>query len=392
VRVRSSIARLAAVVAILAAFGGRAVAAEPVDVYAVLPITGNNAFAGTEAREALSALQGVVNATGGIGGRPVNFVYLDSQANPETAVQLTDEIVAKHVPLVIGDSSVAGCNAMAALLKNGPVHFCLSPGFRPERGGFSYTIGLSAIDQARVIFRFLRARGWNRVALIVSTDATGRLAEPDFATVAGLPENRDVHVVTVEHFNPTDVTIAAQAARIRAAGAQAIIAWVNGSPFGTVARSLKDAALALPVVAGTGNLSYKELQTFADFVPAQLFFCWTAVPAAGQPIPRGPLSAAQSVYAQTFRNLGIKPDYGHAGAWDTGFVALSALRAVGPDATAEQVRAYVNSLHGLAGVQAVFDFRSGDMRGIPVDAARLVEWDQAKTAWFVAAGPEGAKR
>jgi len=101
------------------------------------------------------------------------------------------------------------------------VHFCLSPGFRPERGGFSYTIGFVGESiQARVIFRFLRARGWNRVALIVSTDATGRLAEARLSrTVAGLPENRDVHVVTVEHFNPTDVDDRGSKPRgIRAAG------------------------------------------------------------------------------------------------------------------------------------------------------------------------------
>jgi len=357
-----------------------------------LPLSGSNAFAGNEQREALSALQTVVNADGGIKGRPVNFVFLDSQSSPQIAVQLTNDIVSKHVSLLVGDSSVATCNAMAALLRGGPVQFCLSPGFRPERGGFSYTIGLSAIDQARVIFRYLRERGWNRVALIVGTDATGRLAEPDFATVAALPENREMHIVALEHFNPTDVSIAAQVARVRAANAQAVIAWVNGSPFGTVVRSMKDAALSLPVVAGTGNLSYKELQAFADSVPSQLFFCLGPIPAAGQPIANGPLRAAQTTYAQTFRKLGIKPDYSHAGAWDTGLVAVAALRAVGTDGTPNQVRAYVNALHGIAGVQAVFDFRSGDMRGIPPEAARLLRWDQARETWFTVSGPGGAKR
>jgi branched-chain amino acid transport system substrate-binding protein len=321
----------------------------------------------------------------------VSFVFEDTQSLPQATVQLTNEIMAKHPPLILGDQSVAGCNAMAALVKNGPVEFCLSPGFRPERGGYSYTLGLSAIEEAKVIFRFLREHGWDRIALLTGTDATGRLAEPEFQQVAALPENRATHIVTVEHFNLTDVTTAAQIADIRAAKAQAVIVWVNGAPFGTVLRSMKDAALTLPIVGITGNLSYAEMHQFAGVVPAQLYFCWTAVPAAGQPIPDGPLKAQQTVYAQTFAKLGVKPEYGQASAWDTALVVIATLRAIGTDATPDQVRAYVNSIHGLAGVQAVFDFRNGDMRGLPTNAARMLQWDGAAETWNVASGPGGAK-
>ncbi len=384
-------AALAAAIALLLGPAPRAAAADPFDVYVIAPLTGSNAFSAKDARDGLNALQTSVNATGGIRGRSLNFVYLDTQSSPQMAVQLTNQILPKHPSLIIGDVSVAGCNAMSALLKNGPVEFCLSPGFRPEKGGYTYTIGLSAIDEAKVIWRNLRERGWDRIALLVGSDATGRLAEPEFQEVAALPENRATQIVTVEHFNLTDVTVAAQVARMRAANAQVVIAWVNGSPFGTVLRSMKDAALNLPVVGITGNLSYDELHAFAAALPPQLLFCWTNVPAADQPIPNGPLKAMQTQYLQTFKALGIKPEWGQAAAWDTALVAIAALRGVGTDATADQLRTYVNGMHGLAGVQAVFDFRSGDMRGLPVDAARMLEWDGAKETWTVASGPGGAR-
>ena len=383
--------RLAIAIVLLLGLGRGAIAADPYDIYVVTPLTGTNAFSGAAAKDGLSALQSVVNASGGIKGRPVNFVFMDSQSSPQTAVQLTNDILTKHPPLVMGDLSVAGCNAMAALFKNGPVQFCLSPGFRPERGGYTYTLGLAPTDQEKVIFRFLRENGWNRVALLVGTDATGRLAEPEFVAAAALPENHNIKLVTIEHFNLTDVTVAAQVARIRAADAQAVIVWVNGSPFGTVIRSMKDAALNLPVVAVTGNLSYSELHSFADNLPAQLYFTWTAVPAIDQPIPNGALKPVQTSYYQVFKTLGIKPEYGQAAAWDSGVVAIAALRAAGTDATPDQIRSYVNGIHGLPGVQAVFDFRSGDMRGIPTDAARILQWDKTKETWYIASGPGGAK-
>jgi branched-chain amino acid transport system substrate-binding protein len=386
-------AAVATALGLLLGFSHDAMAADPYDIYVVAPLTGNNAFSGNAAKEGLAALQTVTNANGGIKGRPVNFVYLDTQSSPQTAVQLTNDIVAKKPPLFIGDLSVAGCNAMAPLVeKQGPVEFCLSPGYRPVKGGYIYTLGLPAIEQIKVVFRFLRENNLNRIALLVGTDATGRLAEPEFATVAGLPENRETQLVTVEHFNPTDVTIAAQVARIRAANAQAVIIWVNGSPFGTAVRSMKDAGMQLPVVAVTGNLSYTELHTFADALPNQLYFTWTAVPASDQPVPNGPLKNAQTAYSQTFKKIGVKPEYGQAAAWDTGVVAISALRAVGTDASPDQVRNYVNALHDLPGVQAMYDFRSGDMRGVPNDAARMLQWDKSKETWFIVSGPGGAKR
>ncbi len=126
--------RIALALVLLLGLGKAGVAADSYDIYVVAPLTGTNAFSGAAAKDGLTALQSVVNANGGIKGRPVNFVYMDSQSSPQTAVQVTNDILSKHPPLLLGDLSVAGCNAMAALVKNGPVQFCLSPGYRPDRG------------------------------------------------------------------------------------------------------------------------------------------------------------------------------------------------------------------------------------------------------------------
>src|SRR5580700_7654394 len=109
------VAALAAAIGLLLGPAQRAVAADPFDVYVIAPMTGSNAFSAKDARDGLNALQTSINATGGIRGRPLNFVYLDTQSTVQAAVQLTTGILAKHPPLIIGDVSVAGCNAMAPL-------------------------------------------------------------------------------------------------------------------------------------------------------------------------------------------------------------------------------------------------------------------------------------
>lgn len=356
-------------------------AADPYDIYAVLPLTGSNSFNGREERDGLGVLQASVNRAGGIRGRPINFVVLDSQTSPQVAVEMTNQILTKHVPLIIGDTSTGTCAAMAPLLTNGPVQFCLSPGFRPQPGGYSYALAPTPEAEAAAVMRYFRLKGWNRVALLLGTDATGQLIAGTYTAAAALPENHAITIVSEERFNPSDISVAAQLARIQAAKAQVLVAFVTGTPFDMILRSLRDSGMSLPVLTSQGNLNYAALASAGDAVPKTLLFCNGPVPAEGEPVPQSPNRAAQLAYLAAFRAAGIKPDYGDAAVWDTGLVVTAALRAVGLNATPDQIRTYVNGLHDYPGVEGMFDFRDGKMRGLT--ELRVMAWDRSRSTWDI---------
>jgi branched-chain amino acid transport system substrate-binding protein len=356
-------------------------AADTYDIYAILPLTGSNAFNGREERDGLSVLQTSVNRGGGINGRSINFIVLDSQSSPQVAVEMTNQVVAKHVPLIIGETSTGTCAAMAPLLTKGPVQFCLSPGFRPTPGGYSYSLAPTPEAEAAAVMHYFRLRGWNRVALLLGTDATGQLIAGTYTAAAALPENKAISVVALERFNPSDISVAAQLARIRAAKAQVLVAFVTGTPFDMVMRSLRDSGISLPVLTSQGNLNYATLAAAGDAVPKILLFCNGPVPAAGEPVPDGPHKAAQLSYLAAFRAAGIKPEYGDAAVWDTGAIVTAALRAVGLNATPDQIRTYVNGLHDYPGVEGMFDFRDGKMRGLT--ELRVMAWDRTRSTWDI---------
>ena len=71
--------------------------------------------------------------------------------------------------------------------------------------------------------------------------------------VVARPENKDVKLVAREHFNPTDISVAAQIERIKASGAQAIVAGVTGTPAATVFKGMVQAGLDIPVAPTSGN-------------------------------------------------------------------------------------------------------------------------------------------
>src|ERR1700733_13174705 len=165
---------LLAALALVAALSGASLAAEPYPIHVMVPLTGNAAFLGQGEQDAFVIAERVVNESGGIRGRPVKFIYHDDQGSPQVAVQLANDILSSKPAVLIGPSLVPGCRAIAPLLKNGPVDYCLSPGFHPDEGSFVLSSYASTIDQTLVQVRYLRLKNLKRLALIVSTDATGQ--------------------------------------------------------------------------------------------------------------------------------------------------------------------------------------------------------------------------
>src|SRR5271167_3824332 len=94
-------------------------AADTQDINVILPLTGGGAFLGKAEQQALQQYEKVVNASGGIHGKPLRFVIQDVQSSPQVAVQLANQVKASHPPVILGSALVALCNAMAPLMKEG---------------------------------------------------------------------------------------------------------------------------------------------------------------------------------------------------------------------------------------------------------------------------------
>src|SRR6185312_2668211 len=97
---RRALAYLLFLCVALVPFASRA--ADPYEINVVLPLTGAAAFLAKEEVASLGVVEKQVNASGGIKGQPIKFVYFDDQTNPQQAVVMLNQIVAKHAPVVLG--------------------------------------------------------------------------------------------------------------------------------------------------------------------------------------------------------------------------------------------------------------------------------------------------
>jgi branched-chain amino acid transport system substrate-binding protein len=368
---------------------GAAVSGEPYEVNVILSLTGGAAFLGKAQQQAITLIEKIANDRGGIKGRPIKFTIVDDQSSPQMGVQLANQIIAKHVPIFIGSDLTAPCAAIMPLVAaNGPVQYCTSPGINPPAGSYTFSATASTRNDAIALVRYFRERGWTKIALITSTDASGQAFETSFNRALALPENAAVTAIAREHFAPADLSIAGQATRIKAADPQAVIAWTTGAPFGTLLRGLHDVGYDGPVAGGNGNMIFTQLAQYSGFLPKELYFPGRRAVAENSTLP-GPVRDAQSLYFKAFASIGVRPDFADNIGWDPTMIVVDALQHLGPDASAQQYRDYILNLHSWVGINGVYDFRDGEQRGIGINSIVIDKWDPVNSRFVAVSRPSG---
>jgi branched-chain amino acid transport system substrate-binding protein len=371
-----------------------AAAGAPYNLDVVLSNTGSIAFLGNSEQQVLQIEEQAINKpsgdkAGGIHGRPVHFVFHDDQSSPQVAVQVTRQILANQPKAIIGSDLVATCNAMAPLMRNGPVLYCLSPGVHPLAGSYVFSAGVSTDDLYRATLTYDRLRGWTKIATLTSTDASGQDAARGIAAAFDRPENKGMQLVASERFNPTDVSADAQIDRMKAANPQAIITWTSGTPLGTVFRALADANWQVPDAITNANMLYQQMKQYAGITPQQLYIAtanW--LPATGADVPPA-VKAANATMFDAFKAANARPDESEVLSWDPALIIVAALNALPEDATPAQLHDYLLQLKDFPGTNGVYDFTQIPQRGLGLSSVVMTRWDEGAGTWVVVSHPEG---
>jgi branched-chain amino acid transport system substrate-binding protein len=251
-----------------------------------------------------------------------------------------------------------------------------------------FSINFSTIDSVGAMIRYFKGRGWTRLAYIVSTDATGQDAETNINAALSTAAGTGVQVVAREHFNVTDINVAAQMSRIKAADPNVIITWATGSPLGTLLRGVRDAGIDLPLGTSAGNLTYAEMKQFDSIMPPELYFSAPGPMADGAHIDKH-VAPAMTAFKGALTKAGIVAQQGYVFTWDSAFAIIGALKKLGLGASAAQIRAYLASQHALPGASGIYDFADHPQRGLTISSVYVVRWDKGRNTWVAASEPGG---
>ena len=366
-----------AFLSLLAFCSARATADTTVEIPVILSLTGNAAFLGHDHSQVLEIFEQYINANGGIRGTPLHFDVLDDQSSPQVAVQLMNTVLARHPSVVLGPIVTATCNAVEPLLANGPVDYCLSPSINVVPGSYMFATSTSSAAIMTGELNYSRFKGYHHVAAMVTTDAAGQHNESEFKALfaSGV---KGMQLVDVEHMAPKDTSVTAQLVNIRSAKPDVLFVYATGGDFGTVMRDLNAEGIDVPVVTSGANQNAKLLNQYKDVMPKMLLS--TGIPFIDAGAPRD-VKAAMDAFTGAFKRAGVDPRSLNVFGWDAANVVVAALRAVGPNASAAQLRDYIAHLHDFAGIDAFYDFPAIPNRGIGASAVFLLRWIPTRQDW-----------
>lgn len=374
-----SLAFALAAIALTQRLAGAQGAPYPIDV--ILPLTGPGAFLGQSQQKTLKVFETVVNKDGGIHGRPIALTFYDDQTSPPIALQLTNQLLAKKPAVIMGSAISAMCSAMdPAMTAAKTLEWCFSPTFYPKQGGYVYASSVASRDLILGMVRYMKGRGMHKIGLISTTDASGRVGEADMLEVLKMPENASMSLVANEHYAGSDIGVGAQMAKIKAANPDAIMIWTAGTPLGTALHGVQDVGLdAVPIFTSSANMIYAQIKSYAAFMPKALYFQGYAY-TSNEARTAAALKKVR-VFQEAARANGIYPDAIAGFPWDPAMTVIDALRAVGPDATGEQLRAWVAKQNAYPGIAGIYNF-TNDMHGLSSDDMLVMRWDVAKQGWL----------
>lgn len=364
----------------------------PLVIPAILSLSGQGAFLGNEEKEALTVLQTLTNQQGGVQGHPVQFHIVDDETSPKLAVQLAAGF--HHVSAFLGPTLAGPCDAVAGALKPATVvDYCLSPVINPAPGSYVFSAIDSSTVEASTALKFAMEQGWTRVAFLATDDATGKTLLSESEKVLKQPSFKGLQLVGAAEYPVTAINANSEVSTVAAGHPQAVFVWTTGASLGAALKSINQSPLrSLPVFATGGNMTYKEMQAFAQFLPPHLYFAtagWNALPV----LSAGPQKEAVSAFDQAFQTqVGHLPDLGNALAWDPAELLLTAYRHLGLDATASAIHQFLESQSNYVGIMGRYDFTSGNQRGLTPQDEYVYEWSPGQNTWLVVSGPGGSLR
>jgi branched-chain amino acid transport system substrate-binding protein len=137
-------------------------------------------------------------------------------------------------------------------------------------------------------------------------------------------------------------------------------------------------------------MTYAQMTQYASFLPKQLYIAapeWVQHEGLLKLDPA--VEEAQKTYFGIYKAANAKPDIAASLAWDPVMITVDALRHLGANATAQQLRDYIAKLKGFAGINGIYDFTKVPQRGLDVQDAVMTRWSPDKQTWEMVSKPTG---
>ena len=314
----------------------------------------------------------LVNQHGGIRGRKIAIILKDDKYEPDPAVQNTNELIEQDKVLFLFD--YVGTPTLTRVLpllkyyeKEDMVNVAPFTGADPQRtppyDRFVFNIRASYREETRALVGYLYRQGYRRIGFLGQADAYGKSGE--IGVNAALLEYglKIVSSVTYPRNQGLETPMTSQVDLLRAAGAEAVIAFGVYDPCAAFVRDARRSGWNVPIanvsfvdpvimLRELSQLSQPGVDLTANLINSQV------VPSLDD---RGyPLVVDFRAHNPLERDSGVALE-----GWLNAVVVTEALRRTRPNPSREDFIRAMESLHGFdPGLGVKLEFSSTNHQGL----------------------------
>jgi len=366
--------RRAVLAAILLWYAAPVWAQTPVRIGAFLAVTGDGAFLGAPALATLQLYTEMVNAQGGVLGRPLELVHYDVGIDTRSAQNAVHRLIEGHnVDVIIGGSTTGATMAVIPLVEQARVPFIALAGSaavtNPVNKWVFKTSGTDRLACAK-IFDDLKKRGLVRVALLSGDSGFGvsmREHCKALASAFGLT------IVADEVYPSQSRKMTEQLHRVAAASNVQVVVNLDfgaGPPY--VTQLYRRMGFRQPLYQSHAQASDDFLETAGDAAngvraPAAPLMVWTDLPESD------PVKRMLRAYEEAYRKRwDVRPTVYGTHAHDAFLIAMAAIARAGTT-DKDAVRAAIESTRNFVGANGVYRMSNEDHLGLDLGAFRMAE-------------------
>jgi len=332
---------------------------EPVYFGVSGPLTGQNAQYGAQWKQGFDLALEEINATGGIQGRPLAYVFEDSQSDPRQSVAIAQKFVNDpRILIELGDFSSPASMAASPIYQRAgltQLGFTNSHPDFTKTGDYIWSPSISQADSQPLLADLaVKTLGFKRVALLYLNTDWGRTSKDVFVKAA---QERGAQVVVAEGYQPDEKDFRSTLVRVRDANPDGLVL-ISYYPDGAlIAGQVRSVGLKQPIAAVGSVYSPKFIELGGAAV--------NGIHTNTSFFPEEPRAEVQNFVKRFRAKYGKEPDAFNAYAYDATVIAAHALRAGGHNRKA--VRDALSQLKDVPSVifgKARFDAQTRRVVGV----------------------------
>ena len=305
-----------------------------------------------------------VNAAGGINGRKVQFVNVNSESDNTKTVSAAKRLIEQEkVVAIIGPMSSGSSFAVVDTIEKAKVPMIANGASRgivlpPEQKKFTFLAPLTDVVVQTAMLKDMQAKGIKKIAILNSDVAFGTSGRDSLEKLAG---DFGVQIVAKETFGNADTDISPQLTKIRGSDAQATVAWATGPGLAISTKNHRALGIKTPLYLAHSANDFNYLRLAGDsangvLLPSSKLYVTASLPAGD----------AQKAVVEGFvrdyeKKYGKLPATFAGNGYDAAMLLMEAIRKAGTDPAA--VRDAIEGTKSHVGVTAIYAYSPTDHFG-----------------------------